>query len=169
MLALLYWPASNLLGIDSTSFAQIKESKLVHVSWLAFFNWFALLIAVFRIWRSISSHKCSIGFKSGLWAGHFNTVILLSAKYAFISLAVCLGSLSCWKMNPRLPQSFLADTFKFYSKIPLYVSFTLIPLLLPSINPKFQTPCIPILTPFTPPNFKVSSRFLQIYFLPAHS
>ena len=39
--------------------------------------------------------RCSIGFKSGLWLKHWD----LSRSQSWVVLAVCLRSLSCWKMN----------------------------------------------------------------------
>ncbi len=45
--------------------------------------------------------RCSIGFKSGLWLGHSRTVTELLWSHSFVILAVCLGSLSCWKVNLR--------------------------------------------------------------------
>ena len=40
-------------------------------------------------------------FKSGLWLGHSRTVRDLSRGHSHIVLAVCFGSLSCWKVNRR--------------------------------------------------------------------
>ncbi len=48
-----------------------------------------------------SLQRCSIGFKSGLWLGHSRTVTELLWSHYFVILAVCLGSLSCWKVNLR--------------------------------------------------------------------
>ena len=36
-----------------------------------------------------------------LWLGHSRTFTELSQSHSFVILAVCLGSLSCWKMNLR--------------------------------------------------------------------
>ncbi len=56
-----------------------------------------------RWWTAIfrSLQRCSIGFKSGLWLGHSRTVTELLWSHSFVILAVCLGSLSCWKVNLR--------------------------------------------------------------------
>jgi len=52
--------------------------------------------AIFR-----SLQRCSIGFKSGLWLGHSRTFTELAHSHSFVIFAVCLGSLSDWKMNRR--------------------------------------------------------------------
>ncbi len=48
------------------------------------------------------SRDAQLGFKSGLWLGHSRTVHELLWSHSFVILAVCLGSLSCWKVNLRL-------------------------------------------------------------------
>ena len=48
-----------------------------------------------------SLQRCSIGFKSGLWLGHSRTFRDLSQSHSCVVLAVCLGLLSCWKVNHR--------------------------------------------------------------------
>ncbi len=53
--------------------------------------------AIFR-----SLQRCSIGFKSRLWLDHYKTFTTLSLSHSCVALAVCLGSLSCWKANLRL-------------------------------------------------------------------
>ena len=52
------------------------------------------ITAIFR-----SLQRFSIRLKSGLVLGHSRTVTELSWSHSFDILAVCLGSLSCWKMN----------------------------------------------------------------------
>ncbi len=49
------------------------------------------------VFRSLQS--CSVAFKSGLWLGHSRTFTELSRSHSFVVLAVCLGLLSCWKVN----------------------------------------------------------------------
>ena len=44
----------------------------------------------------------SIRFKSRLWLGHSRTFRDLSRSHSCVVLAMCLGSLSCWKVNLRL-------------------------------------------------------------------
>ncbi len=56
-----------------------------------------------RWWTAIFSlsRDAQLGFKSGLWLGHSRTVTELLWSHSFVILAVCLGSLSCWKVNLR--------------------------------------------------------------------
>jgi hypothetical protein len=54
------------------------------------------------IFRSLQ--RCSIGFKYRLWLGHARIFRDLSWSHSCVFLAVCLGTLSCWKVNLR-PQS----------------------------------------------------------------
>jgi hypothetical protein len=46
-----------------------------------------------------SLQRSSIGFKSGLWLAHSRTFRDLSRSHSCVVLAVCLGLLSCWKVN----------------------------------------------------------------------
>jgi hypothetical protein len=46
--------------------------------------------------RSNSSHRCSRGFSSGLWAGQSISGTLLSTNYSLTDLAFWQGALSCW-------------------------------------------------------------------------
>ena len=64
--------------------------------------------AIFR-----SLQRCSIGFKSGLWLDHSRTFIDLSQSHSCVVLAVCLGLLSCLKVNLHtgLEQVFIKDLF----------------------------------------------------------
>ncbi len=48
-----------------------------------------------------SLHRCSIGFRSGDWLGHSRTLNCFLRSHSLAALAVCLGSLSCWKTQPR--------------------------------------------------------------------
>ena len=60
--------------------------------------------ALFTFSFSMYLHTCSMMFMTGLWAGQFKTVNLLFrflfSWYFLITLAVCLGWLSCWKTLP---------------------------------------------------------------------
>ena len=47
-----------------------------------------------------SSHKCSIGFKSGDIAGQSMTLIAFVWRKFCVNLAVCARALSCWNVNP---------------------------------------------------------------------
>ena len=41
--------------------------------------------------------RCSMGFNSGDWAGHFMGMLLLSKNHCSTCFEVCFGSLACWK------------------------------------------------------------------------
>jgi hypothetical protein len=74
-------------------------------------------IAIFR-----SNQRCSIRFKSWYWLGHSRTFRDLSRSHSCVVLVVCLGSLSCWKvnLNPSLRSWGLWSRFS--SRISLYFS-----------------------------------------------
>ncbi len=82
-----------------------------------------------RWWTAIfrSLQRCSIGFKSGLWLGHSRTVTELLWSHSFIILAVCLGSLSCWKVNLRPSLRSWALWRRFSSRISLYLAAFIFP------------------------------------------
>ena len=51
--------------------------------------------------RSFSSlHRFLMGFRSGDWLGHSRTLMCFFLSHSFVALAVCFGSLSCWKTHP---------------------------------------------------------------------
>jgi len=61
---------------------------------------------MFRGWclatRTFSSlHRFSMGLRSGDWLGHSRTLMCFFLSHSFVALAVCFGSLSCWKTHPR--------------------------------------------------------------------
>ncbi len=74
-----------------------------------------------------SLQRCSIGFKSGLWLGHSRTVMELLWSHSFVILAVCLGSLSCWKVNLRPSLRSWALWRRFSSRISLYLAAFIFP------------------------------------------
>ncbi len=66
------------------------------------------------------SRDAQLGFKSGLWLGHSRTVTELLWSHSFVILAVCLGSLSCWKVNLRPSPEVLSTLEKvFVQDIPV--------------------------------------------------
>ncbi len=44
-----------------------------------------------------SLHRVSMGLRSGDWLGHSRTLKCFLRSHSLVALAVCLGSLSCWK------------------------------------------------------------------------
>ncbi len=52
--------------------------------------------------RLLSSvNRFSRGLRSGDWLDHSSRLMLLSPNHTLMTMTVCLGSLNCWKMNPR--------------------------------------------------------------------
>ena len=48
---------------------------------------------------SAPSRDFRLGFRSGDWLGHSRTLICFFLSHSFVALAVCFGSLSCWKTH----------------------------------------------------------------------
>ena len=93
----------SLLGNDATSFSHLDLGILCHSSLQILSS--SVRLAGERWWTAIfrSLQRCSIGFRSGLWLGQSRMVTELFRSHSFVILAVCLGSLSCWKVNPFGP------------------------------------------------------------------
>ncbi len=91
----------SLFGKDATSFSHLDLGILCHSSLQILSS--SVRLDGKRWWTAIfrSLQRCSIGFKSELWLGHSRTVTELLWSHSFVILAVCLGSLSCWKVNLR--------------------------------------------------------------------
>ncbi len=70
--------------LDHSSFANCSRSFR--------FEGCLLPTAVLR-----SLHRCSMGFRSGLIAGHFRTLQRFVCNHFWVLFEVCFGSLSCWK------------------------------------------------------------------------
>ncbi len=89
----------SLFGKDATGFSHLDLGILCHSSLQILSS--SVRLDGKRWWTAIfrSLQRCSIGFKSGLWLGHSRTVTELLWSHSFVILAVCLGSLSCWKVN----------------------------------------------------------------------
>jgi hypothetical protein len=54
--------------------------------------------------RSNSSHRCSMGVRSGLWAGQSISGTLLSTNHSLTDLALWNGPLSCWYRQLSSPK-----------------------------------------------------------------
>ncbi len=65
---------------------------------------------------------CQVG-----WLGHSRTVTELLWSHSFVILAVCLGSLSCWKVNLRPSLRSWALWRRFSSRISLYLAAFIFP------------------------------------------
>jgi hypothetical protein len=72
--------------------------------------------------HSNSSHRCSVGVRSGLWAGQSISGSLLSTNYSLTDVALCQGALSCWYRHSSSPNwSSTVDSIQ-HVKMPLYPS-----------------------------------------------
>ncbi len=117
--------AMSLFGKDATSFSHLDLGILCHSSLQILSS--SVRLDGKRWWTAIfrSLQRCSIGFKSGLWLGHSRTVTELLWSHSFVILAVCLGSLSCWKVNLRPSLRSWALWRRFSSRISLYLGYHL--------------------------------------------
>ena len=100
-------------------------------------------------------------FRSGGWLGHSRTLICFFLSNSFDALAVCFGSLSCWKTHPRPIFSALTEG-RLYPKISRYMaSFILL-----SIRWSHPVPLAekhPQNIRFPPPCFTMGIMFLGLY------
>ncbi len=69
-----------------------------------------------------SLQRFSMGLRSGDWLGHSRTLKCFLRSHSFVARAVCLGSLSCWKIQPRFIFNALADGRRFSLKISRYMA-----------------------------------------------
>lgn len=70
-----------------------------------------------------SYHTLSIGFRTGLWQGHSNTWICFVWNHSIVALALCLGLLSCWKVNLCSSLKSFADSQQvFFQDCPVFCS-----------------------------------------------
>ncbi len=127
-----------------------------------------------------SLQRFSMGLRSGDWLGHSRTLKCFLRSHSFVARAVCLGSLSCWKTQPRFIFNALADGRRFSLKIsrymaPFILSFTQISRPGPFAEKQPQSMMFP------PPCFTVGMVFFgcnsaffllqtrQVEFLPKSS
>ena len=76
-----------------------------------------------RATRTFNSlQRFSMGLRSGDWLGHSRTLKCFLRSHSFVALALCLGSLSCWKTQPRFISIALADGRRFAPKISRYMA-----------------------------------------------
>src|SRR4029434_3806788 len=64
-----------------------------------------------------SSHRFSIGFRSGDFDGHDKAFILRSVNHFCVDIEVCFGSLTCWKVQPQPILSLLEGAVRFLFNI----------------------------------------------------
>ncbi len=73
-------------------------------------------------WATRTFNRFSMGLRSGDWLGHSRTLKCFLRSHSFVARAVCLGSLSCWKTQPRFIFNALADGRRFSLKISRYMA-----------------------------------------------
>ena len=81
-------------------------------------------------------HRFSIGFKSEDRLGQLRVLIPLFSNYSFVSFMVCLGSSLCWSMKFQPCLKEVADFWKFFTRISLYM----LPFILPWITCNSSVP-----------------------------
>ncbi len=94
---LLSRTALILLGMEFTRAAQVVAGILLHSSIMTSQSCWMLDTWCFSTFRLKMAHMCSIGFRSGDILGHSITFTFSFISKAVVILAVCLGSLLCWK------------------------------------------------------------------------
>ena len=116
----IHSPGSNY----SLKSLEYEATSLAHLSLVSFAH---------SSLQNLLSLRCSMGFKSGLWLGHSGTFTELSWSHSFDILAVCWGSLSCWKMNYRFSLRPRALWGRFSSRMSLYIAAFIFPSMLTSL------------------------------------
>ena len=102
-------------------FCPVFKAKLLKLK----FDGFRWCTAIFK-----SYHRFSIGLRSGIWLGHSKTFRCFPINHSSVALTVCLGSLSCWKVNLHPSLKSLED----WSSHPSFLQFWLVSQSLPMKN-----------------------------------
>ena len=99
-LPLLFIISLHLLGMEATRLVRISGESDSQPSCRHFNRSSLFLHCLFFCFLSRIAQRFSIWFKSGLWEGHGRNWMLRVLWIKFwTTLAVCLGSLSCWKIQ----------------------------------------------------------------------
>ncbi len=121
------------------------------------------LLQIFQVlWSFSSLHRFSIGFRSGDWLGHSRTLKCFLRSHSLVTLAVCLGSLSCWKTQPRPIFNALTEGRRLLTKILLYMAPSILPSIWCSRPVPFAEKHAQSMM-FPPPCFTVGMAFLGLY------
>ena len=104
--SLLWYVSISLAHLATFIFAHSSRQNCSSSFKLDGFRWYT---AIFK-----SFHWFSIGLRSGLWLVHFKTFKCFPLNHLSDALAVCLGSLSCWKVNLRPSLKSLEDKQVFW-------------------------------------------------------
>lgn len=106
--------SNNRFFIDPTFVTS--AGILSHSSTKAFFSFSLFLTPLVLIRWLISSHKCSMGLRSWYCGGVLSCLGALCKSYSFVIMAVCFGSLSCWKVNERSRPNFFGKLIQIIFK-----------------------------------------------------
>ena len=127
---LFHWFQS--LSIVGHKFSTLIQSYFMHYSSnCLIFCGFCLWTLTFKVF-----HKFSIGFKSGDWLCKFRVQIPLFWNHSFVSFVACSGTLSCWSTKFWPCPKEVADFWRFFSRISLYI----LPFILPWITCNSRVP-----------------------------
>src|SRR3979490_58529 len=96
MLSISFWHVSGSISVHS--FATLSHKSCTPLGGMSYCWSLALRCC----------QRCSMGFRSGDWAGHFMGMMLLSENHLSAFFEVCFGSLSCWKYHLSLAISKLS-------------------------------------------------------------
>ena len=129
--------AASLLGYVSISLAHLATGIFAHYSRQNCSNTFKL--DGFRWCTTKSYYRFSIGLRSGFWLCHSKTFKCFPLNHSNVALAVCLGSLSCWKvkLHPSL------KSLDAWNRFPSRISLFLAPAIIPSDSQSLQMKIIP--------------------------
>ena len=114
----------------TTWFWHVCSGILAHSSFEILSRSFQLVDFLVLTFTLSSLHRFSIGLSSGFQLDHSKTLTTLSSNQLLTILAVCLGSLSCWKIQCGLRPTFAADCQMFSCRISMDYSFLMMPYCL---------------------------------------
>ncbi len=153
----------TLLGMEFTRASQVATGVLFHSCMTTSRSWWMLENLHSFTFRLRMSHRCSIGFRSGVMVGQSITFTLSFFSQAVVVLEVCLGSLSCW--NTALRPSLRREGIMLCFSISQYMLVFMVPLMncsspVPAALMHPQTMTLP------PPCLTVGKTYLSLYSSP---
>uniref|UniRef100_A0A3P9DV41 Uncharacterized protein n=1 Tax=Maylandia zebra TaxID=106582 RepID=A0A3P9DV41_9CICH len=150
---------TNRRDLMCCKFAHTVVGILAHSS-MQIFSRAVMFWGCRRATRTFNSrHRFSMGLRSGDWLGHSRTFKCFLRSHSFVARAVCFGSLSCWKTQPRFIFKVLTDGRRFWLKISRYMA----PFILSLTRISRPVPLAekqPHSMMFPPPCFTVGMVFL---------
>ena len=121
----------TLYGIDLTSETKYSVGIASHSSYKIWNNYSALCAYVGRsrtfLFKNVQAF--SVGFKSGIFVGHFITYTFFASEQAAIDFARCGPQLFYWKKLEELLYFWIAQDITMSSRIFLYLSCFNVPLI----------------------------------------